>query len=316
MAWLTWRQHRPQFLATAGLLLLLAIAALVTALPIRAAYHRHALSSCLPPSTRSGCEIIVSHFRSEFAARAAGDALPDRAPGAGRALHRRPAAGARVRVRDVPAGLDAEPLAPALGALAHGGARARDRRRGRAPVAADDVVAQRRSTTSTGGSARTASTSRASWCRPTPSSRWRWACWRACCCAARSPRCRSRSPSSSRFASASRSSCDRTTWLPAHRTVDSLAPSAGARDWILENRLVDAVGRQHLDRARGSRDRARAARARRSAGLPALARLAPRDHLPAERPLLDVPGDRAGLFVALGVLAVVATLALAQRATA
>ena len=71
MAWVTWRQHRPQLLGTAGLLLLVAIAALVTDLPVRAAYHRSALSSCLPPATRSGCELIVSHFRSEFASRAA-----------------------------------------------------------------------------------------------------------------------------------------------------------------------------------------------------------------------------------------------------
>ena len=50
MAWLTWRQNRPQLLATAGLVLLLAIAVLVTSAPIRAAYHRQALSSaCLRP---------------------------------------------------------------------------------------------------------------------------------------------------------------------------------------------------------------------------------------------------------------------------
>lgn len=71
MAWVTWRQHRPQLLVTAGLLLLVAVAAFVTELPIRAAYHQHALSSCLPPATRSGCELIVNHFRSEFASRAA-----------------------------------------------------------------------------------------------------------------------------------------------------------------------------------------------------------------------------------------------------
>ena len=47
---MTWRQHRLQAFATAGLLGLLAAAALVTDLPIRAAYHRHALSSCLPPT--------------------------------------------------------------------------------------------------------------------------------------------------------------------------------------------------------------------------------------------------------------------------
>lgn len=66
MAWVTWRQHRPQVLALGGLLVALAAAALGTDLPIRAAYHRDALSGCLPPSARSGCDIIVRHFQSEF----------------------------------------------------------------------------------------------------------------------------------------------------------------------------------------------------------------------------------------------------------
>jgi hypothetical protein len=68
MAWLTWRQHRPQLMATLVVLALVGFAALITDLPIRAAYHRHALSTCLPPATRSGCDLIVSHFRGEFAA--------------------------------------------------------------------------------------------------------------------------------------------------------------------------------------------------------------------------------------------------------
>jgi hypothetical protein len=66
MAWVTWRQHRPQLLAGVGLLAALALAAVGTHLPIRAAYHRDALSGCLPPSARSGCDIIVRHFESEF----------------------------------------------------------------------------------------------------------------------------------------------------------------------------------------------------------------------------------------------------------
>jgi hypothetical protein len=69
MAWVTWRQHRVQLWAMAGLLVALAVAGLITGLPVHAAYHRHPLSSCLPPTTRSGCDLIVSHFRSEFAAR-------------------------------------------------------------------------------------------------------------------------------------------------------------------------------------------------------------------------------------------------------
>ena len=66
MAWVTWRQHRLQLLIGAGVLTSVALAALVTGLPIRTAYHREALSSCLPPATRSGCDIIIRHFQAEF----------------------------------------------------------------------------------------------------------------------------------------------------------------------------------------------------------------------------------------------------------
>lgn len=66
MAWVTWRQHRSQVVAIVGLLAALAAAALGTDLPIRAAYHRDALSGCLPPATRSGCDLIVRHFESQF----------------------------------------------------------------------------------------------------------------------------------------------------------------------------------------------------------------------------------------------------------
>jgi hypothetical protein len=66
MAWVTWRQHRSQLVAGLGLLVALAAAAFGTDLPIRAAYHRDALSGCLPPSARSGCDIIVKHFQGEF----------------------------------------------------------------------------------------------------------------------------------------------------------------------------------------------------------------------------------------------------------
>ena len=66
MAWVTWRQHRSQLVAAAGLLLALAAAALGTRLPIQAAFHRDSLSACLPPAARSGCDIIVPHFEGEF----------------------------------------------------------------------------------------------------------------------------------------------------------------------------------------------------------------------------------------------------------
>ena len=66
MAWVTWRQHRAQVIAMGGLLIALAAAVVGTHLPIQAAYHRDTLSECLPPTARSGCDIIVRHFQSEF----------------------------------------------------------------------------------------------------------------------------------------------------------------------------------------------------------------------------------------------------------
>ncbi|HXR11338.1 MAG TPA: hypothetical protein VN770_03515 [Gaiellaceae bacterium] len=66
MAWITWRQHRAQLVAAFGLLAALVVAAFGTRLPIQAAYHRDALAQCLPPTSRSGCDIIVRHFESEF----------------------------------------------------------------------------------------------------------------------------------------------------------------------------------------------------------------------------------------------------------
>ena len=69
MAWVTWRQHRHQLLIGLALIVGLALAALITGLPMRTAYQREALSSCLPPTARSGCDIIVRHFQSEFGSR-------------------------------------------------------------------------------------------------------------------------------------------------------------------------------------------------------------------------------------------------------
>lgn len=66
MAWVTWRQHRAQLLTASAFVAFVAVAALATALPVRNAYHRQALSSCLPPAARPGCDLLVSHFRGEF----------------------------------------------------------------------------------------------------------------------------------------------------------------------------------------------------------------------------------------------------------
>jgi hypothetical protein len=66
MAWVMWRQHRAQVVGAFGLLAALALAAVATHLPVQGAYHRDALSQCLPPAQRSGCDLIVRHFEGEF----------------------------------------------------------------------------------------------------------------------------------------------------------------------------------------------------------------------------------------------------------
>jgi hypothetical protein len=66
MAWVTWRQHRSHALVAAGLLVALAVAAVLTHLPVGSAFNRDSLSACLPPAARTGCDLIVPHFEGEF----------------------------------------------------------------------------------------------------------------------------------------------------------------------------------------------------------------------------------------------------------
>jgi hypothetical protein len=66
MAWVTWRQHRMQIALGAGLLAAIGLIAAASGFGIRAAYDRQELASCLPPAARSGCDIVVRHFQSEY----------------------------------------------------------------------------------------------------------------------------------------------------------------------------------------------------------------------------------------------------------
>jgi len=103
---------------------------------------------------------------------------------------------------------------------------------------------------------------------------------------------------------------------PLHRTADSVAQSARGRDWILENRLVDSVGRQ-IPTAREDLAIVHAQRAR----------VDPQDYLLSlgwRRAIIFQPNDRfwtfqaieTGVFVLLGALAVMATVALVRRTSA
>ena len=114
MAWVTWRQHRAQLVGAVGLLALLAAAAVGTHLPIADAYHRDALSGCLPPSARSGCDIIVRHFQGEFDGWAAAVRGLAAAARAGGPVRRRAAARAGARERHPSLCVDAGDHAPAV----------------------------------------------------------------------------------------------------------------------------------------------------------------------------------------------------------
>jgi hypothetical protein len=67
MAWVTWKQHGSQALGALGLLVGLVVAAILTHLPIASAFDHDSLSACVPPAARTGCDIIVPHFESQFA---------------------------------------------------------------------------------------------------------------------------------------------------------------------------------------------------------------------------------------------------------
>jgi len=315
MAWLTWRQHRPQLLATAGLLVLLAVAAFVTELPIRAAYHRHALSSCLPPATRSGCGLIVNHFRSEFAARVAVTRYLAVLPAlAGLFL------GAPLLAREFESGTFRLAWTQSL-------SRQRWVLSRTMLLAVATVVA-----------AAILSALTMWWRAPFDDVGGRigphafdvegivvpaYAFFAFASGVLAGTVLRRTIPAMSLAVGvfvAVRVGVEtllRPHYLPPlHRTVDSIAQSARGRDWVLENRLVDSVGRQ-IPTAREDLAIVHAQRAR----------VDPQDYLLSlgwRRAITFQPNDRfwtfqaieTGVFVLLGVLAVTATVALVRRTSA
>ena len=63
---MTWRQHRFQLLVAGTVLGALLVAAAATGLPMHAAYGRDPLASCLPPAARSGCDLVLGRFESQY----------------------------------------------------------------------------------------------------------------------------------------------------------------------------------------------------------------------------------------------------------
>lgn len=315
MAWLTWRQHRPQLLATAGLLVLLAVAAFVTELPIRAAYHRQALSSCLPPAARSGCGLIVDHFRSEFAARAAVTRYLAVLPALaglflGAPLLAREFESGTFRLawtqslsrqrwvlsRTMLLGVATVVAAAILSAMTMWWRAPFDDVGGRIGPNAFDVegiVVPAYAFFAFAGGLLAGAVLR----RTVPAMSLAVGIFVAVRVGAET--------------------LLRPHYLtPLHRTVNSVAQSTRGRDWILENRLVDSVGRQ-IPTAREDLAIVHAQRAR----------VDPQDYLLSlgwRRAITFQPNDRfwtfqaieTGVFVLLGSLAVMATIALVRRTSA
>jgi hypothetical protein len=66
VAWVTWRQHRFQLLVAGAVLGTILVAAAATGIPLHHAYGRDSLESCLPPTARSGCEIVIQRFEGQY----------------------------------------------------------------------------------------------------------------------------------------------------------------------------------------------------------------------------------------------------------
>jgi hypothetical protein len=293
MAWVTWRQHRHQLLIGLALIVFLALAALVTGLPMRTAYQREALSSCLPPTARSGCDIIVRHFQSEF--------------------------GSRV---DIARYLI---LLPALvGMFVGAPLLARELEHGTHRFAWTQSVTRRRwllSKTLLLALAVTLSAVVLSaivtwWRQPFDGLEGRmspsgfeiqglvvpaYALFALTLgVLAGAALRRSLAAMSLTLAAFVAVRLAVATFLrpryeaPEHETMAGLVPGAHARDWVLSNSLVDAVGR-HISRATGGhRHPARPASSDRPAGVPALARLASRPLVPSAGSVLDVQAIESG----------------------
>ncbi len=141
MAWVTWRQHRAQFVASLGVLGALALAALGTRVPISEAYRHNALADCLPPSARPG---LRSHRRPlPGRVRRLGDGRPRscRPARARRPLHRCSAPGQGAGARHLSIRLDAGDHSAPVAPLEDGATRVRNARRRRPAERPRHVVA-------------------------------------------------------------------------------------------------------------------------------------------------------------------------------
>ena len=293
VAWVTWRQHRVQLLVSGALLGALLVAAAATGLPMHSAYGRDSLASCLPPAARSGCEIVVQRFEGQYASLADSAryliVLPVLA-----ALF----VGVPLLTRELEHGTYRFAWTQTI-----------TRTRwllvkfallGLAAVAAGVVLSLtvswwRRPFDELGGRMSPAgSRSRASSCPRTRSRRSPSESSPRRSSAGRCPRCCSRSACSSSRASPCGALLRPRFQEPLHETAPGIAPVPRGRDWILHDSLVDAVGRVITTGREDVAIRHAQQAGHRPERLPRRARVAARGHLPAERPLLDVPGARGG----------------------
>jgi hypothetical protein len=66
--WLTWRQHRAEFLVAAGLLLLAALPLIVSGMTMHEQYRADGIAGCVAdPASRGGCRQLIEQFVDRYA---------------------------------------------------------------------------------------------------------------------------------------------------------------------------------------------------------------------------------------------------------
>jgi hypothetical protein len=68
MIWVTWRQHRAQFIAGGLICAVLAVFLLVTGLAMRSTYHSLGIDACLAAAPARDCTTLVTQFQSQYSA--------------------------------------------------------------------------------------------------------------------------------------------------------------------------------------------------------------------------------------------------------
>ncbi len=66
MVWVTWRQHRGEAIAAAGVMVVLAAILLITGLQMHSAFDAQGVGTCLPTSAPPSCSGVIEAYQQQF----------------------------------------------------------------------------------------------------------------------------------------------------------------------------------------------------------------------------------------------------------